>query len=74
MVATAIARPIASARAPAPIEKILRTTAQHFLIPVLPDPALALPDGEFKDPLPFRWVKAPRQPARCQLPSASVAA
>lgn len=48
------------------IEKILRITAQHFEIRplLLPDVQLALPHGEFRDPLPFRWVDAP-QPASC---------
>ena len=60
----AIARSSSSATAPARvsarIERILRTTAQHFSIPALPDLALALPEGEFKDPLPYRWVDTHR--------------
>lgn len=48
------------------IEKILHITAQHFEILALPFPdvQLALPHGEFRDPLPFRWVATPR-PACC---------
>ena len=41
-------------------QKILQITAQHFGIRALPDPQLALPDGEFRDPLPFRWIDAPQ--------------
>jgi len=60
----------ARARANARIAQILRITAQHFSVPALPDPALALPQGEFKNPLPYRWVDAPR-PVRALLPRTS---
>ena len=50
------------------IQQILLTTAHHFEIRSfpslpslsLPDVQLALPHGEFRDPLPFRWVDAPK--------------
>jgi hypothetical protein len=50
------------------IRQILLTTAHHFEIRALPslsslslrDEQPALPHGEFIDPLPFRWVNAPR--------------
>lgn len=51
---------IAFPRTPTCAQKILQITAQHFEIRALPDPQLALPDGEFRDPLPFRWVDAPQ--------------
>ena len=56
-----IARSSASRR----IQQILLTTAHHFEIralPSLPSPDVqpALPHGEFIDPLPFRWVDAPK--------------
>ena len=47
-----------------PIQQILRTTAQHFAIPPKPSTRqlpLAMFVSEFKDPLPLRWQKAPRQ-------------
>ncbi len=60
----AIVRSSASQR----IQQILLTTAHHFEIRALPsltslslpNVQLALPHGEFRDPLPFRWVDAPR--------------
>lgn len=57
----AIARSSASRR----FQQILLTTAHHFEICALPslplpDVQLALPHGEFIDPLPFRWVDAPK--------------
>ena len=60
---------IAFPRTPTCAQKILQITAQHFEIRALPDPQLALPDGEFRDPLPFRWVDVP-QPFIYPLPSA----
>ena len=50
------------------IQQILLTTAHHFEIRALPslsylslpDVQFALPHGEFRDPLPFRWVDAPK--------------
>ena len=63
----------AHTRANARIAQILRITAQHFSISALPDSALALPQGEFKDPLPYRWVDAPR-PAHQLLHRASASA
>ena len=65
----AIARSSATER----IGKILRITSQHFEILALPDLQLALPHGEFRDPLPFRWVDA-TTPSRCPLPDISAAA
>ena len=65
----AIARSSASTR----IQQILLTTAHHFEIRALPDPQLALPDGEFRDPLRFRWSETPRLPVRHQ-PVASCSA
>ena len=50
---------IVRSSAPTRIQQILRTTALHFEIGALPDSQLALPHGEFRDPLPFRWVDAP---------------
>ena len=58
----AIARSSASTR----IQQILLTTAHHFEIHALPDPQLALPDGEFRDPLRFRWSETPSLPVRHQ--------
>ena len=49
------------------IQQILLTTAHHFSIRTAPEPQLALSDGEFKDPLPFRWCDKPKPPARPQL-------
>ena len=59
----AIARSSASTR----IQQILLTTAHHFEIRALPDPQLALPDGEFRDLLRFRWSETLRLPVRHQL-------
>lgn len=64
---------IALPRTPTCTKKILQITAQYFEIRALPDPQLALPDGEFRDPLPFRWIDAP-QPSIYPLPSARCAA
>ena len=47
-----------------PIQKILRTTAQHFAITPKPSTRqlpLAMFVSEFKDPLPLRWQQSPRQ-------------
>ena len=56
---------IARSSACAHLQKILLTTAHHFEIRALPslplpDVRLALPHGEFRDPLAFRWVDAPK--------------
>jgi hypothetical protein len=59
----AIARSSASTR----IQQILLTTAHHFEIRALPDPQLALPYGEFRDPLRFRTSETSRLPVRHQL-------
>jgi hypothetical protein len=53
----AIARSSASTR----IQQILLTTAHHFEIRAFPEPPCEPFDGEFKDPLPFRWSDTPRQ-------------
>lgn len=60
---------IAFARTSTCLEKILQITAQHFELRDLPDPQLALPHGEFRDPLPFRWVDTPKPSlfTRCPL-------
>ena len=60
---------IARSSAYAQLQKILLIAAHHFEIRALPslpspDVQLALPHGEFRDPLPFRWVDAP-EPACC---------
>ena len=52
---------IASSSAFTRLQQILLTTAKHFDIRVLPNPQLVLSQGEFIDPLPFRWsdLRAP---------------
>ncbi len=62
----AIARPSAPTR----IQQILLTTAHHFSIRTSPEPQLALSEGEFRDPLRFRWSDTPKPPVR-HPPSAS---
>ena len=56
----AIARSSASTR----IDQILRVTAKHFEICASPGPQLALPQGEFIDPLRFRWSNTPTPHSR----------
>ena len=51
---------IALLSAPTRIQQILLTTAHHFSIRTPPEPQLAQSDGEFKDPLPFRWCDKPK--------------
>ncbi len=51
--------------APTPIERILRTTAQHFSLHVL-GTQLRLDRGEFIDPRPLRWSEVQPQIAHTQ--------
>ena len=51
---------IALSSGPTRIQQILLTTAHHFSIRTPPEPQLALSDGEFKDPLSFRWCDKPK--------------
>lgn len=53
---------IALSSAPTRIQQILLTTAHHFSFRTAPKPQLALSDGEFIDPLPFRWCDKPKPP------------
>lgn len=55
---------IARPSAPTRIQQILLTTTHHFSIRASPELQLALCEGEFKDPLPFRWCEKPKPPAR----------
>jgi hypothetical protein len=66
----AIARPSAPTR----IQQILLTTAHHFSICTAPEPQLALSDGEFRDPLRFRWADTPQLPVKHPPTTSSVQA